>query len=46
METLVPTSWFVSVDFPALGAPMMLTKPQRVSAIRFSDVTSLVIVML
>ena len=32
IETLDPTSRLTSVDLPALGAPMMATKPQRVSA--------------
>src|ERR1051325_4976441 len=27
-----PTSWFNSVDFPALGAPISATNPQRVAA--------------
>ena len=29
IETLAPTSALISVDLPALGAPMMATKPQR-----------------
>ena len=31
IETLAPTSALTSVDLPALGAPMMAMKPQRVS---------------
>src|SRR5262245_5770031 len=32
MATLVPTRVLTRVDLPALGAPMIATKPQRVSA--------------
>jgi hypothetical protein len=32
IETLEPASWFTSVDFPALGAPMMAQKPHLVGA--------------
>src|ERR1700754_4159545 len=31
IATLLPTSALVSVDLPALGAPISATKPQRVS---------------
>jgi hypothetical protein len=31
IETLAPTRRFTSVDFPALGAPITATKPQRVA---------------
>ena len=30
IDTFEPVSWFTSVDFPALGAPMMAQKPHRV----------------
>jgi hypothetical protein len=30
IDTLAPTSWFRSVDLPALGAPISATKPERV----------------
>ena len=29
IETLAPTIWLVSVDFPALGSPIRATKPAR-----------------
>src|SRR5579872_1851918 len=32
IETLLPTSALISVDLPALGAPINATKPQRVTA--------------
>src|SRR5690606_10900356 len=35
-ETLVPTSWLTSVDFPAFGASIKATKPERVSPASFS----------
>ena len=32
MATLVPTMRFTSVDFPTLGRPTKVTKPERISA--------------
>ena len=32
IDTLAPTSWLTSVDFPALGAPISATKPECVAA--------------
>jgi hypothetical protein len=30
IATFWPTNWFTSVDFPAFGAPITATTPQRV----------------
>src|SRR5690606_767847 len=37
IDPLAPTNWFRSVDFPALGAPISATKPERVEAAAFSS---------
>ena len=34
IDTLAPTSWLISVDLPAFGAPISATKPERVGLSR------------
>src|SRR5690348_16408491 len=41
MVTLEPTSVFSSVDFPALGAPIRATNPQRVSSVDGSAIAAI-----
>ncbi|MCY1301448.1 hypothetical protein D9M70_510610 [compost metagenome] len=42
METFVPTSWLTSVDFPAFGAPISATKPERVCPVSVSPADGVV----